>query len=52
MIGNDATEDVAAAKVGMSVFLLTPCLINKENIDLNAWPHGDFEALLQYLETL
>ena len=52
MIGNDATEDVAAAKVGMSVFLLTPCLINKENMDLNAWPHGDFEALLQYLDTL
>ena len=28
MVGNDATEDMAAREVGMDVFLLTDCLIN------------------------
>ena len=31
MVGNDASEDAAALKVEMSFFLLTDCLINKEN---------------------
>ena len=52
MVGNDATEDVAASKIGMQVFLLTPCLINKENIDINAFPNGDFDALLSYISNM
>lgn len=30
MIGNDVGEDMVAAQLGMKVFLLTDCLINKE----------------------
>lgn len=30
MVGNDATEDLAAAQLGIDVFLLTKCLINKQ----------------------
>lgn len=52
MIGNDATEDLAAAKLGIPVFILTDCLINKENIDLEPLPHGDFEVLFRYIDTL
>ena len=29
MVGNDVTEDMIAQKLGMQVFLLTDCLINK-----------------------
>ena len=34
MVGNDAVDDIAAEKAGMKVFLLTDCLINKENVDI------------------
>lgn len=30
MVGNDVTEDMVAQSIGMQVFLLTDCLINKE----------------------
>lgn len=49
MVGNDVAEDMVAETLGMRVFLLTDCLINKEEKDLSAWPHGDFEALEGYL---
>lgn len=52
VVGNDATEDVAATKVGMQVFLLTPCLINKGNIDIGAFPNGDYDTLLSYINNL
>lgn len=31
MVGNDVTEDMVAQIVGMNVFLLTDCLINREH---------------------
>lgn len=49
MVGNDVTEDMAAAKAGMKVFLLTDCIINKENKDISIYPHGDFDALKEYI---
>ena len=50
MVGNDALEDTAAAQVGMKVFLLTDCLINKDGRDISAYPQGSFEQLLDYVE--
>ncbi len=52
MVGNDVGEDMVARELGMEVFLLTDCLINKKNADLNQYPHGGFPELLQRLETL
>ena len=49
MVGNDVGEDMAAEKLGMGVFLLTDCMINKKNEDIGAWPHGGFDALTEYL---
>ena len=49
MVGNDATEDTAAELAGMQVFLLTDCLINKENKDISRWPHGGFEELEKFI---
>lgn len=50
MVGNDVEEDmVAAGSLGMKVFLLTDCLINKKERDIEAYPHGGFPELLQYL---
>lgn len=52
MVGNDAVEDVAAQKLGIPVFLLTECLINKHGADISAYPHGDIAALLQYIQSM
>ena len=50
MVGNDALEDTAAALVGMQVFLLTDCLINKDGRDISTYPRGSFEQLLDYIK--
>lgn len=49
MVGNDAQEDLAAAEAGIPVFLLTDCLIDRNNTDLTSIPHGSFPELLAYL---
>jgi FMN phosphatase YigB (HAD superfamily) len=52
MVGNDVTEDMIAQKLGMQVFLLTDCMINKNNEDISAYPHGGFPELLEYIRSL
>ena len=52
MIGNDASEDTAAAALGIAVFLLTDCLINRQGADLSAYPQGGFPELKEYLARL
>ena len=52
MVGNDVGEDMVAADLGMEVFLLTDCLINKAEADINAYPHGGFDELKAYVGTL
>ena len=49
MVGNDVTEDGAAKALGMDVFFLTDCLINKEEKDISGEPHGSFAELEAYL---
>lgn len=48
MVGNDTGEDMVAKKTGMSVFLLTDCLINK-NDDPKNYPHGSFPDLMKFI---
>ena len=52
MVGNDVGEDMVARELGMQVFLLTDCLINKTGADISTYPHGGFDALAQFLESL
>ena len=52
MVGNDVIEDGAAQKLGIKVFLLTDCLINKKGIDINAYPHGSFKELSEFIKTI
>ena len=52
MVGNDAKEDTAALDAGMRVFLLTDCLINKDGLPLDPYPHGDFTALQSFIRGL
>ena len=52
MVGNDVGEDMVAENLGMQVFLLTDCLINKKSADLSRYPHGGFPELLALLSSL
>jgi len=52
MVGNDVEEDMIAEKLGMKVFLITDCMINKYNKDISAYPHGGFPELMQFLDAL
>lgn len=49
MVGNDVGEDMITRELGMEVFLLTDCLINKAGVDISVYPNGGFEELFQYL---
>lgn len=49
LIGNDVTEDMIVKDMGMHVFLLTDCLINKKEKDITQYPHGDFNHFLQFI---
>lgn len=52
MVGNDVGDDMVAQKIGMEVFLLTDNLINKEDVDISQFPHGDFKQLSQYIDSV
>lgn len=52
MVGNDTSDDLSATEVGIPVFFLTDCLINKKDIDITKYPHGDFSALKDYLKSI
>ena len=52
MVGNDVSDDMVAEQLGMQVFLLTDCLINKENKDISPYPQGSFDALIAYIKDL
>ena len=52
MIGNDTLDDMIAESLGMKVFLLTDCLVNRQNKDVNAYPHGDVSRLMESLDEM
>ena len=52
MVGNDVGDDMVARELGLRVFLLTDNLINKENVDINEFPHGGYDKLVQYIKKI
>lgn len=52
MVGNDTEDDLAASKIGIDVFILTDCLINKNNIDISNVPSGSFPELADFLQKI
>ncbi len=52
MIGNDVSDDMVANQLGMKVFLLTDCLINKNNTDISVYPHGSYDELESFIDKL
>ena len=52
MVGNDVGEDMVAEQLGMKVFLMRDCVINKQDVDISRYPNGGFDDLLQYVNIL
>ncbi|MBR2070044.1 MAG: HAD family hydrolase [Clostridia bacterium] len=52
MIGNDAVEDTAAAKLGIKVFLLNQSIVNKDKLDYSTYKVGDFDDLIKFIDNL
>ena len=49
MVGNDVGEDMIAEQLGMKVFLLTDCLLNRKGEDITRYPQGSFDELIEYV---
>lgn len=52
MIGNDVSEDMAAADMGMGFFLADTCLLNPKNRDVSGVRRGPLSEVLAFLEEL
>ncbi|MBE7074202.1 MAG: HAD family hydrolase [Clostridiales bacterium] len=52
MVGNDVEEDMVAEKLGMKVFLLSDCIINKCGKDLSTYPQGSFNNLIEFIKNI
>ena len=53
MVGNDVDEDmIVASGLGMKVFLLKDCIINKNDSDITAYPQGGFDELIEFIKEL
>lgn len=52
MVGNNIDEDMIAEKLGIKVFLLSDCIINKNNEDISVYPNGSFDELLSYINKI
>ena len=52
MVGNDVTEDMCAKELGMEVYLVNDCLINKEERDISLLPQGTFAQFYELVHEL
>ena len=52
MVGNDVSDDMVTETLGMKTFLLTDCLINKENVDISKYNNGGLDELINYIKNL
>lgn len=52
MVGNDVSDDMVAGELGMKLFLVTDCLINKGDKNIDEYPHGTLDEFVEYLTSL
>lgn len=52
MVGNDVLEDLIAGELGVKTFLLTECLINRNNLDYSSYEQGNFSKLIEFIKNL
>ena len=52
MIGNDVGDDMVAETIGMRVFLLTDCLINRAGADISRYRQGGLDELFDFIKEI
>ena len=52
MVGNDLLEDLVISKIGVKTYLVTDCLVNKDNSSFVPDYTGSFEELLRFVKSL
>jgi FMN phosphatase YigB (HAD superfamily) len=52
MVGNDVEEDMVARELGMDVYLVTDCLINKNNGSIQEYCNSSFEQFYYFCKNL
>lgn len=50
MVGNDVAEDMIAKTLGMQVFLLTDCLLNRKGEEISEYPQGNIQDMIRFVE--
>jgi HAD superfamily hydrolase (TIGR01549 family) len=50
MVGNDVTEDLVAGKLGIKTWLITDCLLNRDNREIVADNSGSYEDFYLYMK--
>ena len=52
LIGNDAHDDLVASELGITVFLITDYLINRQNKDISSVNKGSYPEMVAYLKSI
>lgn len=53
MVGNDINEDILpTSALGMDTYIVTDCLINKDDVDISKYKNGTFKDFLSYARML
>jgi len=52
MVGNDATEDLVAGKLGIETYLITDCMLNHKNVEYHADHEGTYKDFLDFANKL
>ena len=52
MVGNDVDEDMSAIKLGIDVFLVDDCLINRNNVDTTDFKKGSWMTFREFVREL
>lgn len=50
MVGNDVDEDMCAEKLGFDTYLITDCIVNRENKEYSQYKSGSFEDFYAFLK--
>ena len=49
MVGNDVREDMIVNQLGIDSYLITDCLLNLDNEDINKYKHGNFKEVMDLM---
>ena len=52
MVGNDVFDDLPAGKLGIETYLITDCLLNSKNLEINTNHQGDYSDFYQFVKNL